>query len=362
MNERDRSFLELILGTSGEGSPWRGLYRDGSILTMTRNSVPSGLPQLYRPQKLSTQILFGLFCAFNRFGLKLFKREKIFHFGESEKSLIGELEALFETKVLSLLIGNPVQEQRRFLGLIEWENEVGYAVLKVGFTKEACVAIEAERNFLSQFGGAVQGVPRLMESFDGDDGRYQGFVIPFFDGKKATERQAMGLLGAWLKNGKRKLGEFAEWGAIVESWGEAKLVGTELERLSKLELVPSFVQGDYTPWNILLDVKGGLWVIDWEEGSSDGIPALDWVHYLFQVERLIRNREIPFVIAEVVKTLGSDESRAFLKLCGWDGEVRSLVMVYLATNWLIEDHERPSIMKLGAQSLFPEWDRKRLEV
>ncbi len=48
-----------------------------------------------------------------------------------------------------------------------------------------------------------------------------------------------------------------------------------------------FHHGDFAPWNILSRPDGSLGVIDWEYGTDEGFPFLDFVFFVLQVGRLI---------------------------------------------------------------------------
>jgi hypothetical protein len=103
-----------------------------------------------------------------------------------------------------------------------------------------------------------------------------------------------------------------------------------------------------------VDQEDNLWALDWEAAREDGIPALDWFHYLYQVEKLLGGHGFASSLKRIGARLRLRDSRAFLNRTGWGGDWPWLVMVYLATNWLIEDEERPELLGTAKRFLFPD--------
>lgn len=64
----------------------------------------------------------------------------------------------------------------------------------------------------------------------------------------------------------------------VVSDDELAATRSQLSRLCDLPLVPE--HRDCSPWNILLDGRGRLGVLDWESAERAGLPALDLVYFL----------------------------------------------------------------------------------
>jgi hypothetical protein len=66
-----------------------------------------------------------------------------------------------------------------------------------------------------------------------------------------------------------------------------------LRALGRLPVVPE--QRDFAPWNLRLDARGRLGVLDWESAEPNGLPALDLVYFLaylaFDLENAITSGE-----------------------------------------------------------------------
>lgn len=356
MNEQDRRFVETILGRSGEGAGWRSLFRHGSLLTLTRTSAPRDLPSLYRPQKWVSKTGYGLVQLSRRLGIPGPQNGKILHFAGGRDSLVDRIEAALEARVVSLLLGNPVQPQRRFLGLVEGFRKPGFSVIKVGFTAEARAAIGAESEVLGKHGGRLPGVPPLLMELKGPEHPCRALVLDWITGRKASEAEALGHLAHWLGEEEKPLQEFSEWPGIFEQWTRAGLSRARCEKAGTIRLTMSLMHGDYAPWNLLVDPQAKLWALDWEAARDEGIPALDWVHYLYQIDKLLGGRGFASSLETITSRLRSRDARAFLNRVGWGDDRAWLIMVYLATNWLIEDEERPELLRTAAGFLFREND------
>ena len=354
MQDQDRRFLETILGRPGEGAGWRTLFRHGSVLTLTRTSARRDLPSLYRPQKGFSRLAYGLVGLSRRFGIPGPQNGKILQFSEGRESLVHQIEGELEAKVVSLLIGNPVQSQRRFLGLVEGFQGRDRSVLKAGFTSEARWAIESERTLLRKLGGRVPGVPPLLGELNGPGSSFQAFLLDWVTGRKATESEALGHLDKWSGEGKKPLREFPEWPGILGQWNRAGLGRGQGDKAGAIRLTPSLMHGDYAPWNLLVDQEENFRALDWEAAREDGIPALDWVHYLYQIEKLLGSRGFAPSLERIGARLRLGDSRAFLNRVGWGEDWPWLIMVYLATNWLIGDRERPELLRTAEQFLFQD--------
>lgn len=60
--------------------------------------------------------------------------------------------------------------------------------------------------------------------------------------------------------------------------------------------------GDLAPWNIRMTESGRLYLLDWEHARRDGLPWMDALHFVFQMEVLVR-RHSPKLVAEAMMQL-----------------------------------------------------------
>lgn len=344
MNRQDEDFVRVILGSPGEGRRWRALFRKGSLLTLTRDKARAEVPDLYRPQRPASKVILRLIRFCQQWRLPIPGSGSLC-FGEEGDCLVTKLEREIKGEILALLLGNPVQEQRRFLALYRPRNGGDLAVLKCGFTARAVDVIEGEERLLSDLGGKVDGVPTLQAVFGGKKDGYRAFTLPYVGGKSASTREALQLLWPWLSQETRSLKHFDEWGKVREVCQTAGIGENRLELAGKIELKVAVCHGDYAPWNLFFDHAGKLWAFDWEAGQAAGIPGLDWVHYLYQIEKHLAGRDFESSLLRIRKRLEAGDSCAFLKAAGWGGHLEWLLITYLATHWLIDEVERPQLIK-----------------
>lgn len=66
------------------------------------------------------------------------------------------------------------------------------------------------------------------------------------------------------------------FGSIVDA-GMLRETRTRLATLPALPLVVE--QRDFSPWNVLLDPRGQLVVLDWESAEVQGLPAMDLIYF-----------------------------------------------------------------------------------
>lgn len=344
MNRRDRGFVKEILGTPGNGRRWRALFRKGSLLTLTRVEAGPLVPELYRPQRGSAKIILQLVRFGERCRLPV-PGSRVICFEEGDDCLVSKLEARADGKILTLLLGNPLQEQRRFLGLCRLNKGMTLSVLKCGFTPQGIQVIENEEKLLNEFGGKVDGVPKLQAVYGGKKDGYRAFALRYAGGRSASTEEALQQLWHWSSGEPRLLKDFQEWGEVRKFCREAGIEEERVEQAGQIELVETLYHGDYAPWNLFFDQSGKLWAFDWEAGQAGGIPGLDWVHYLYQYQKHLAGRDFRGAMLRIRRRLNLDDSRAFLKKAGWDGNFRWLLVSYLATHWLIEESERPLLIR-----------------
>lgn len=84
--------------------------------------------------------------------------------------------------------------------------------------------------------------------------------------------------------------------------------------------------GDFAPWNILQDSGQGLRALDWEYGSLQGFPYLDFAFYILQVAMLIHRwppeRARDYAVEQLTRTpwpaLNQPEAFAIVQLAALD--------------------------------------------
>lgn len=197
------------------------------------------------------------------------------------------------------LAGNPTTSgQRLVLMLFDDAGNIS-RVVKVGGSGRAMELIGAEVKALRALAG-VPGVPELRAEFSADIGR--AFALDFFPGESPSYDSAAPepMLTAWIRSPQIvRLGELPALQRLRESIAPADW----LENLTKIEVRPVIMHGDFTPWNVKVSARDGSWqVLDWERGEPEGVPGWDWFHFVIQSELLVKRRA-PEAIAQTLRAL-----------------------------------------------------------
>lgn len=159
-------------------------------------------------------------------------------------------------------------------------------------------------------GGRIDGVPRLLFEAPTVANALVETYVPGAAMTTQLTRRTFGELATtateWLcrlADGATSAGPDDWWPRIVEpaldrfdrEFGriaDPALVRETLDRLravGRLPVVPE--QRDFAPWNLRVDDRGRLGVLDWESAEPNGLPALDLVYFLaylaFDIENAI---------------------------------------------------------------------------
>ena len=193
-------------------------------------------------------------------------------------------DVLPEVDSAVVLLGTPGPAQKITVQLWTQARVVGY--LKYGEKPAACKRLAQEREVLAALPAGVG--PTLL--------KYGGFA----EGEAMVTLPVVGTGLAAKLPPPEALRGFLEVLMSPEShdidahpWVRAlpphhhARVTPWLERLSARPWPVALHHGDFAPWNLLCHTDGTLSAIDWEYGSTQGLPFLDLSYYLLQVAALI---------------------------------------------------------------------------
>src|SRR5262249_8840672 len=154
--------------------------------------------------------------------------------------------------------------------------------------------------FLEAVGGDLSGVPRLLDTFNGEN--VHALALPFYEGAspgaEACDR-ALEIVSGWREPGQQQLiGSSPVWKEL-----ERSVVGNDWFSKVKVKLANTQVaqvcyHGDFAPWNIKVAREGKWTVLDWERGEIVGIPGWDWFHFIIQPAILVK-RMMPAAISRM---------------------------------------------------------------
>ena len=92
---------------------------------------------------------------------------------------------------------------------------------------------------------------------------------------------------------------------LLREPGLATLIAKSLTVLRKTtgpDLKVCIEHGDFTPWNIRASTSGELFVLDWEHSRARGLPWLDALHFVYQMETLVRRKK-PAAVLRALRQL-----------------------------------------------------------
>lgn len=327
----DRELISSALGAlSTEECEFFLVKRKGGVLLALprgRDSATKALG-LYQPQRLPAKLFAKVIQTAINLGIHKWLLPKM---RVPENSCAPDPST---TGVVSgsqgILLGNPDHSVKR--AIVSYDGGQGYEVAKMAFGPEGIALIKEESATIESLPKNTAGVPRLIGT---DFSNNLGLMrMPYLD---PCERGTSGfddhvaLLGNWLSDKDAiPLKDFPEWKGIeevirLEPGGEGAV-----ERLGALGLVPAIRHGDYAPWNLTSDPYGKILALDWEWGCARGVPGFDLVHYLSQDARLVKRMDTETVISEVESQLKRAKCRGYLKLAGWNDNVRDLLIATAA--------------------------------
>jgi len=117
--------------------------------------------------------------------------------------------------------------------------------------------------------------------------KYQFYITEYFDGKSLNEikldnpiNQALLInLFNWLKSFYIKNKTFR---SKSRKYPFSALMPFTYSKKLNINLEKHLIHGDLTPWNILVDRKGKICIIDWDN-SGAGYPAFDLARFILQL-------------------------------------------------------------------------------
>ncbi len=215
--------------------------------------------------------------------------------------------------------GNPVHGQRCVLGGYEDLGGQSPFVAKLGFDQSKASIIR-EAKLLRQLYGRYRGVLR-PESLDvGED--WALLKLPYIDGnsiRKIDSPSVLSLLAEWRGGEKRKLGDMAWSGELLDQAENVGLPSAWCQRMRGTKIKGALVHGDFAVWN-LRETPLGLCAIDWEWGVEKGIAGIDLAHGLRQEATMIRGKSGRRAIDWILSQASSRSWRTYLWTSGWDVE------------------------------------------
>ncbi len=249
-----------------------------------------------------------------------------------------------------VLLGNPNNSARRAIVFQEFRGVK--LVTKLGTSVEAKNAVTLETQNLESLPEDLQGVPNLVEV--NNEENWASYTTTWVDGsspKQSDVPAILDFLNSWRIGAEaQSLNSLPVWNDLVSE----VTCEDEIEFLKvagECVVSESIVHGDFTPWNLKIDTKGNINVLDWECYRRGGAAGWDWAHYFVQSALLVDKGDAEEVLKRAYEWGNSVQGREYLKRTGWGRNVNAWIGTYL----LYKDH----VLKFDRKDLIKRWKKMK---
>ena len=322
---------------------WRLIRKKGRpflLLPKTANEARVGLG-LYSAQRPSAK-LGHLFLRFT-LGTPLWNlvpQVRLQVDSESELvAFIREQSAVPSSQFqsLAILFSCLAIEKQRLLILICNEKARPMRIIKVGLKPKASEVVEREADYITRLPPNIVG--SITVSGRASTPVLSAFSMPYCPGDNPPSDQAVSpILRSWLNRGPRRpIKSLKAWQELQAAGGESKDFQILNDILAGQTVQPVIQHGDFTPWNIRLDVAGEWRVFDWECGDLEGMPGWDWFHFVVQTSILVKRHSPQRAAAEVEQLISALQFQDYAEATGIREFARPLLLAYLLRQlWLVK--------------------------
>lgn len=342
LKPEDNKFLTQI---QGEGDlvttlKFRCFKRWGHLLLLVPNEREAGLKTLamYQPQRFLAKFYTSAVKLMYRMGLV----------GVLQSVEIGihtrsPIVSLVEQDV-GILLGNSESRARKII-CISLSGDNRWLVTKIGVGPHAKESVIEEFQTLKGFADKLAHTPDLLDS--GENDHYASYTVRYVEGRSPTDRDEQALLKcleSWQTEDRKALVEMGFWDAFICSVEDMK-DRDWLEGIGDFTVCGAVVHGDFAPWNIKIDSRGMITVLDWEYSRDGGVAGWDYAHYLVQVTELVKNHDSEAVMREVEAWAESDVGAEYLTSIGWGGHPLEWIGSYLLFTHYVLKQDRAELIE-----------------
>lgn len=341
--ERDKIFLSELEGQGDTISiqSLRCFMRRGDLLMALPFGRRPALKTLsiYQPQSLVAKFYTRIIKALIWLGMAGVALRPV-KLEIKESSPLAEIVRQGE---LGFLLGNPHGRARRIVCLHKG-NDDQWLVTKIGMKGAGRQTVEDEAENLRNLPDHLDGPPQVSSALNVED--YASYTVELIEGKSpglADSSLVLGCLVSWQTDELVHLGQLPLWqklSACVEDASDKAW----LDKITRLQVYPSVVHGDFAPWNIKIDRSGHVHVLDWEFCLHGGAAGWDWAHYLIQVGLLVEKCGSAEVLKKITKWAQSQEGREYLEMTGWGDEIDAWIGSYLLYTHYLLKHDRKELI------------------
>lgn len=118
-------------------------------------------------------------------------------------------------------------------------------------------------------------------------------------------------------------------------------------KVGALSISRALVHGDFAIWN-LRHTPAGLFAIDWEWATEDGMAGIDLVHALRQEAYMVKKLGIADALVWMQEQLESEARKAYVTTSGWADHKLDLLRIGLLHSHFISKNDSSELLaKLG---------------
>lgn len=262
--------------------------------------------------------------------------------GLARFSLSEQLSTLSGCAAARFAVASSFDGTRCVVGIID-EAGVSRAFAKIARSDDgpATERLRAEAAILDRLAGSVGDVrvPRVLHVGEVED--HFALVMTSVGGQPGVHPSRLGRRRAeaaaeiFAIEGKTtSLGEHLELDVEHPAWSRRLgAVRNATDAVADVPVPSGVVHGDFAAWNLLED-RGRVGIVDWEQARFDGLPFWDLWHFSVQAAALARSSGALRAIREAIRGRGTLAAtmRRYAERCGVpDGLAPDVLLVYLVT-------------------------------
>lgn len=342
--------LETSLKRIGElatGATSFRVYRAGDRVALAipeDRQVAEMVLNLYEPQRFKGRLFKIMANIISQSNYRIGA-----HVHEGISLLVPEIKWLQEPShagTLGFLGCNPSHGLRCIVAAISPSSGESF-IVKVGLD-ESKIAVRREYEIITKLQERYSGVIQTRGHTSGEN--WFAMRLPYLGHTSPSQINlpvVAKLLRSWLLEQTQRINEWKQMHDILlKVQVDRKLSGWH-HKVGALSISRALVHGDFAIWN-LRHTDNGLFAIDWEWATEDGIAGIDLVHALRQEAYMVKKLSASSALAWIQEQLDSDIWKSYVNASGWADHKLDLLRIGLLHSHFISKNDSSELLeKLG---------------
>jgi hypothetical protein len=299
---------------------------------------------LYQPQRLKGR-LFKLMAS----TLGQSKHRIGAHVHEGISIQVPEIEWLQEASragLLGFLGCNPSHGLRCIVAGISPSSGESF-IVKLGLD-ESMEAVKREYDILTKLQERYPGVIQTRGHASGEN--WFAMRLPYLGHTSPTRINipaVVKLLSSWSLTKTQRIDEWKLMHDIISKVQVDRELSGWHHKVGALSISRALVHGDFAIWN-LRHTPFGLYAIDWEWATEDGIAGIDLIHALRQEAYMVRKLDTAAALEWMQAQLKSESWKDYVTASGWADHKMDLLRIgLLHSHFISKNDSRELLAKLG---------------